>query len=128
MSTPDAAIVVLYFVVVIGAGFWHRGRAARSERTRSQQALQRIRPPARQTRLRGPMQPVETFLSLALFLCASALAGEWQSFALRDNDTIPVWTVVGPFPNGNPLGHGPGCFGYYTDYLQAVGGEQRCVR
>jgi len=60
-------------------------------------------------------------------LCAVTAAADWQSFPLRENGTIPVWTVAGPFPNGNPLVHGPGCFGYYRDYLATVGGEAGCM-
>ncbi len=60
-------------------------------------------------------------------LCAVTAAADWQSFPLRENGTIPVWTVVGPFPNGNPLVHGPGCFGYYRDYPATVGGEAGCM-
>ena len=59
--------------------------------------------------------------------CTTNLLADWQSFPLRENGTIPVWTVAGPFPNGKPLAHGPGCFGYYKDYLEAVGGEGHCI-
>lgn len=62
----------------------------------------------------------------AALLCVPAFAQEWQSFPLRDNGSIPVWLVAGPFPNGSPYKHGPGCFGYFTDYLAASGGETGC--
>jgi hypothetical protein len=56
-----------------------------------------------------------------------ALSGEapWQSFPVRENGTLPVWLVAGPFPNGIPLAHGPGCFGYYHDFLEPLGGEEK---
>ena len=61
-------------------------------------------------------------------LCSvPAAAADWQSFPLRDDGTIPVWTIAGPFPNSSLLTHGPGCFGYFTDYLADTGGEQNCI-
>ncbi len=68
-----------------------------------------------------------TLLPQAMSLCTMLLAADWQSQPLRENGTIPVWTVAGPFPNGAPLRHGPGCFGYYKDYLETAGGEQHCT-
>ena len=46
---------------------------------------------------------------------------------LRDNGSIPVWTVAGPLPNAAAVSHGENCFGYYKDYLQAAGGERRAM-
>ena len=46
-----------------------------------------------------------------------------EKFPLRDNGTIPLWLVAGPFPNGNAGGHGEGCFGYFKDYLLSSGSE-----
>ena len=66
-------------------------------------------------------------LTLALLTGTSAIAADWQSYPLHENGAIPLWTVVGPFPNGHPLVHGSGCFGFFTDYLHASGGEPNCV-
>mgnify|MGYP000920206577 FL=1 len=49
-----------------------------------------------------------------------------NSYDLRTNGTIPAWLVAGPFPNGKPLYHGSGCFGYFKDYLTGLGGETHC--
>ncbi len=49
-----------------------------------------------------------------------------NSYDLRPNGTIPAWLVAGPFPNGKPLYHGSGCFGYFKDYLTGLGGETHC--
>ncbi len=57
----------------------------------------------------------------------SATAAAWESFALRDNGSIPVWTVAGPLPNAAAVSHGKNCFGYYQDYLQATGGERQAL-
>ncbi|NUN95022.1 MAG: hypothetical protein HUU16_02510 [Candidatus Omnitrophica bacterium] len=76
-----------------------------------------------------PISGIRLYLVLSanvlLHLASPALAG-WETFPLRENGTIPVWTVVGPFPNGKPLTHGPGCFGFFEDYLKGQGGEVGC--
>ncbi|MBP7936465.1 MAG: hypothetical protein KA354_17640 [Phycisphaerae bacterium] len=46
-----------------------------------------------------------------------------ESFPLRENGTIPVWVIAGPFPNARVTDHGQACFGYFTDYLKEQGGE-----
>ena len=51
------------------------------------------------------------------------IAGQWESFALRDNGTIPVWLVAGPLPNAQPQFHDVSCVGYFRDYLTDFGGE-----
>jgi len=66
------------------------------------------------------------FGSIVLLFALPVFAQEWQVFPLRENGSIPVWTVAGPFPNGQPYRHGPGCFGYFNDFLVAAGGEGRC--
>jgi hypothetical protein len=63
----------------------------------------------------------------AVVLSTPASAATWDSFALRDNGSIPVWTVAGPLPNAAAVSHGKNCFGYYKDYLQAAGGERRVM-
>ena len=60
---------------------------------------------------------------LLLILASMAAAGQGETFPIRDNGAVPVWLVAGPFPNGAPSTHGPGCFGYDKDYLASVGGE-----
>ena len=65
---------------------------------------------------------------LLLFLFSTVIwAGNWESFPLRKNGSIVVWTVAGPFPNGKPTFHGEGCFGYFTDYLTTIGGECQAI-
>ena len=61
-----------------------------------------------------------------LLLSTISLAGEWETFDLRENGTIPVWTVAGPFPNGKPDFHGEGCFGYYRDFLLIPDAGKNC--
>ena len=64
-------------------------------------------------------------LSLLVFLLVGiSFAGEWENFSLRENGTIPVWTVAGPLPNGQPDFHSDGCFGFVTDFLATSGGER----
>jgi len=60
---------------------------------------------------------------ILLLLSTVSLAGDWEIFSLRENGTVPVWTVAGPFPNGKPDFHGEGCFGYFRDFLTKSGGE-----
>jgi hypothetical protein len=64
---------------------------------------------------------------LVAALCGIPAAADWHSFALRDDGTIPVWSIAGPFPNTSLLTHGPGCFGYFTDFLADSGGEGGCI-
>ena len=37
-----------------------------------------------------------------LLIAGQLYGGEWENFELRENGTIPVWSIAGPFPNGNP--------------------------
>ena len=62
-----------------------------------------------------------------LVACASAAAGSWESFALRKDGSIPVWTVAGPLPNASISSHGAQCVGYFKDYLEDAGGESKAV-
>ncbi len=66
-------------------------------------------------------------LLITLSTSLTASAADWHPYPLRENGTIPVWTVLGPFPNGTPQFHGPGCFGFFTDFLKASGGEANCT-
>jgi hypothetical protein len=54
---------------------------------------------------------------------AASMPGSSESFLLRENGTIPVWVIAGPFPNAHITDHGQACFGYFTDYLKDRGGE-----
>jgi len=67
------------------------------------------------------------FLFLFLFIPVIAFSSQWEKLQMRENGTVPVWTVAGPFPNGQPRDHGEGCFGYYKDYLAAMGGETKAI-
>ena len=62
-----------------------------------------------------------------LFIVGFSIAGEWESFPIRENGTIPVWLVAGPLPNGSPQFHDDGCFGYFKDYLENFGGESYAI-
>ena len=64
---------------------------------------------------------------LFLLIPVLAFSSQWENLPLRENGTVPVWTVAGPFPNGQPREHGEGCFGYYKDYLTALGGETKAI-
>ena len=68
------------------------------------------------------MKRVTLFLAI---LTSISMAGHQETFPIRDNGTIPVWLVAGPFPNGDTSIHGRGCAGYYKDYLTSVGGEEK---
>jgi hypothetical protein len=70
------------------------------------------------------MKKIILFIFLIL---GFSLAGEWENFSLRENGTIPVWTVAGPFPNGHPEFHGEGCFGFFRNYLVESGGEKTTI-
>jgi len=70
------------------------------------------------------MIKIYTIITLLIGL---TFAGEWETFTLRDNGTIPVWTVAGSFPNGKPGFHDHGCFGYFKDYLISMGGEAKAI-
>lgn len=66
----------------------------------------------------------KTIVSFLLFFSAILNAAEWDSFSLRENGSLPVWLVAGPFPNeGYDEEHGKSCTGYFTDYLKRSGGE-----
>jgi len=60
-------------------------------------------------------------------LAVPAWAASWESFPLRENGSIAVWTVAGPLPNAQVETHGKNCVGYYTDYLKSMGGEAAVV-
>ena len=51
----------------------------------------------------------------------------WQTCNLRENGTIPLWTVAGRFPNIDVYHHTPACFGYFKDWLVPSGGETKAV-
>jgi hypothetical protein len=61
---------------------------------------------------------------LLLLLPSISIASNWQSFPLRENGTIPLWTVLGPLPNNNSSGNDAGL---YQDYLVLAGGENRVI-
>lgn len=62
-------------------------------------------------------------LLLMLPLMSRAADHAGKSVPLRADGSVPVWLVAGHFPNAAPLTHGPGCFGYFKDYLVGAGGE-----
>jgi alpha-mannosidase len=66
---------------------------------------------------------MKTKLLLLMLIPLILGAGQWESFELRENGTIPVWLVAGPLPNEQPQFHGEMCFGYYFDFLTDIGGE-----
>ena len=66
-------------------------------------------------------------LIIFLLLPIIAISAQTESFSLRENGTVPVWLVAGPFPNANPGVHGDKCFGYFKDYLAAMGGEEHAI-
>ncbi len=51
----------------------------------------------------------------------------WQTFDLRKNGTIPVWSVAGRFPNADFYHHTEACFGYFRDWLAPIGGESLAI-
>ncbi len=51
----------------------------------------------------------------------------WQTFALRSNGTIPIWSVAGRFPNADFYHHTQACFGYFKDWLAPSGGESLAI-
>jgi alpha-mannosidase len=63
--------------------------------------------------------------ALLFLLPIIAFSAQWESFPLRENGTISVWTVVGPLPNGMAREHDQNCFGYFKDYLIEMGGESQ---
>ena len=60
-----------------------------------------------------------------LLLPAMNMAADWESFPLRPNGTIPVWTVAGPLANKTSGAIHENCRGYFKDYLTSVGGERQ---
>jgi hypothetical protein len=58
-------------------------------------------------------------IALALVLGASAQ----EPLPLRADGSITLWNVAGPLPNGPIMDHGKQCMGFYTDYLEVLGGE-----
>ena len=64
---------------------------------------------------------------LSLVLAPIAIA-EIPSADVNSREFIRTWLLCGPFPNPLPEGveeyaHDETCLGYYTDYLEPVGGE-----
>ncbi|NLP11116.1 family 10 glycosylhydrolase [bacterium] len=51
----------------------------------------------------------------------------WQTFDLRLNGTIPIWSVAGRFPNADFYHHTEACFGYFRDWLIPIGGENLAI-
>ncbi len=70
---------------------------------------------------------MKKIIILFLFVPVLAFSSNWEKLQIRENGTVPVWTVAGPFPNGQPGDHGEGCFGYFQDYLTAMGGEANVI-
>jgi len=66
----------------------------------------------------------QLMILMMIILSALSMAADWQSVPLRENGTIPVWTVLGPLPNTNSSG---GDAGLYKDYLVSAGGEGRVI-
>ena len=65
--------------------------------------------------------------SALLLVATTSFAASWESFPLRDNGSIPVWTVAGPLPDAHTLARGTSCVACYRDYLEAAGGESGSV-
>jgi alpha-mannosidase len=62
-------------------------------------------------------------LVLLLAVVLPVSAATFESFALREDGSVPLWTVAGPLPNAAVHDHGASCVGFYTDYLEAARGE-----
>ena len=70
---------------------------------------------------------MKSICTIILLIPIIALSAQQEEFHLRDNGTIPVWIVAGPFPNGNTMTISEGCIGYFKDYLTAMGGENNVI-
>ncbi|NOR74546.1 MAG: hypothetical protein GQ525_05255, partial [Draconibacterium sp.] len=51
---------------------------------------------------------------------------------LEFNTFIKDWLIIGPFPNCEECStidyfHGEQCIGFYTDYLESIGGEKNAI-
>ncbi len=68
-----------------------------------------------------------SFLVYFFLILNTTSAQSKQSFQLRADGSIKVWTMLGPFPNGKGGGHSEGCIGYYTDFLRDEGGETKAI-
>ena len=48
---------------------------------------------------------MKKILALFLLVPVIVLSSGWENLQIRENGTVPVWTVAGPFPNGQPGDH-----------------------
>ena len=62
-----------------------------------------------------------------LLAASTASAASWESFPLRDNGSVAIWSVAGPLPNVHLMGDGTRSFGYFKDWLKDAGGETAVV-
>jgi hypothetical protein len=66
------------------------------------------------------------FLICLLLVSTAVWSADWETFPLRENGSIPVWLIAGPFPNPTDgVGNAPG--GLQQDFLQANGGESKTI-
>ncbi|MBI2422645.1 MAG: hypothetical protein HYV27_07430 [Candidatus Hydrogenedentes bacterium] len=63
-------------------------------------------------------------LVTALFILALPARATRQTFPLREDGSISLWTVTGPLPDVAAPGCSAQCGGFYTDYLAASAGER----
>ncbi|MCF6286264.1 MAG: hypothetical protein L3K26_13905, partial [Candidatus Hydrogenedentes bacterium] len=61
--------------------------------------------------------------ALLLVVALSASAAPRESFPLREDGSVPLWTIAGPLPNGVVMDHGDRCVGFYQDFLEKDQGE-----
>ncbi|MCB9502032.1 MAG: hypothetical protein H6696_08850 [Deferribacteres bacterium] len=78
------------------------------------------------------LRNIISFSLLLILLQNSATAGEDVKFQYKTGEFIHNWLIRGPFPNcatclKTDFKHSMHCNGFYTDYLQEIGGEKDAV-
>lgn len=73
-----------------------------------------------------------TYFILIVLLFGTVSCDNGEIFQYKTNTFIKNWLLCGPFPNcqncsNTDFQHGENCQGFYTDYLESIGGEMLAI-
>ena len=73
-----------------------------------------------------------TYFILIVLLFGTVSCENGEIFQYKTNTFIKNWLLCGPFPNcqncsNTDFQHGENCQGFYTDYLESIGGEMLAI-
>ena len=76
------------------------------------------------------VSPIYMIAFLVIYITNIAISAEAPIYTLSDNTYITEWVIAGPFPNpasDEELPDGSYHYGFYTDFLESIGGEEKAV-